>query len=635
MVQQLNTPADPDFLALQEALVGRYSLERELGRGGMGVVYLAHEVALDRPVALKLLPPAYAAQPALRERFLREARTAAKLSHPNIVPIHAVAEVDDFVFFSMAYIDGETLGERVRNRGPLPGKEAVRILREVAWALAYAHAEGVIHRDVKPDNILLEAGSGRALVMDFGIAHVGHEPSITGVGEVLGTAEFMSPEQAAGEEVGPESDLYALGAVGFYALTGKLPFEGPSVAAVLAKHITQPAPPVASVAPGVPAKLAQAIDRCLLKPPEERYTDGGALAEALGQSTPAERELPVPIRVFINKIRGFAASSPLILILWAAVGTVPLLGGFDEFWPMFVVLVLGSLMGPFAALGNYARRLLKAGYGVDDARLALKQDVDRRLEEVRFDGGKGATTVDRILRVTTWGGFAILVGGAIVDMSTALNDGWIIPAIGLSIWINSLFARGFRNKKRRDLVGEGLLSVFRGRVGDWLFKLGGMGLGGGILSGGGAHRPTEMAIGIAADRLFEELPKAVKRDLHALPDAIKKLESGAGKMRQQVDDLDAVLAEIGDDPGRVGADERAKLRADVEATRDESRSRMTDAVSALETIRLGLLRLHAGDGSVKSLTAELGSASELSADIERLLSGQEEVERLLKGRGSM
>jgi eukaryotic-like serine/threonine-protein kinase len=161
-----------EFLALQEALVGRYSLQRELGRGGMGIVYLAHEVRLDRPVALKLLPSAYAAQPSLKERFLQEARTAGKLSHPNIVPIYAVDEVDDFVFFAMAFVEGESLGQRVRERGPLRPPEAARILREVAWALGYAHAQGVVHRDIKPDNILLEAAGGRALVTDFGIAQL-------------------------------------------------------------------------------------------------------------------------------------------------------------------------------------------------------------------------------------------------------------------------------------------------------------------------------------------------------------------------------------------------------------------------------------------------------------------------------
>ena len=153
-----------------------------------------------------------------------------------------------------------------------------------------------------------------------------------------------------------------------------------------------------------------------------------------------------------------------------------------------------------------------------------------------------------------------------------------------------------------------------------------------MLSRGGAHRPTEMAIGIAADHLFEELPKALKRELHGLPGAIQRLESDAKEMGFQVDELNAVLAEIGDDPERVGAEERAKLRTEVEATRDEARSRMTDAVSILETIRIGLLRLHAGGGTVESLTVELGSARDISAAIEHLLSGQEEVERLLKGR---
>src|SRR5256714_14070330 len=160
------------FLDFQSAIAGRYSLERELGRGGMGVVYLAREVRLDRPVAIKLLPPSKASDPKLRERFLREARTAAKLSHPNVIPIHAVEEIAEFVFFAMAYIEGETLTERVRNRGPLAPSEASRVLRDVAWALAYAHGQGVIHRDVKPDNILLENG-GRGLVADFCLARAG------------------------------------------------------------------------------------------------------------------------------------------------------------------------------------------------------------------------------------------------------------------------------------------------------------------------------------------------------------------------------------------------------------------------------------------------------------------------------
>src|SRR5437763_262433 len=280
------------FLDFQQAVAGRYSLERELGRGGMGVVYLAREVRLDRPVAIKLLPPSKATDPKLRERFLREARTAAKLSHRNVIPVHAVEEIGDFVFFAMAYVEGETLTERVRQRGPLAPSEASRVLRDVAWALAYAHAQGVIHRDVKPDNILLE-NTGRVLVADFGIASVVSGAGALATGEVIGTPEFMSPEQALGEVVDARSDLYSLGIVGFFACSGALPFEAEKATDVLAKQVTEPAPPLSSVAPMVPRRLAQAIDRCLAKDPEERYEGPAALAGQLSHALEQRRELPV------------------------------------------------------------------------------------------------------------------------------------------------------------------------------------------------------------------------------------------------------------------------------------------------------------------------------------------------------
>src|SRR3989304_5997195 len=161
---------DSRLLAFQQLLAGRYSIERELGRGGMGIVFLARDVALDRLVAIKLLPRALAEQAEYRDRFLHEARTAAGLSHPNIVPIHSVEDRGDLVFFVMGYVDGPTLRERVERAGPVPPRLAMKLMQEVAWALAYAHQRGVIHRDVKPDNIMIEQGTDRALVTDFGIA---------------------------------------------------------------------------------------------------------------------------------------------------------------------------------------------------------------------------------------------------------------------------------------------------------------------------------------------------------------------------------------------------------------------------------------------------------------------------------
>ena len=251
----------------------------------MGVVYLAREVRLDRPVAIKLLPPELAAQERLRDRFLREARTAARLSHPYIVPIHSVDEIDDFVFYVMAYVDGETLAQRVAARGPLPPPEATRVLREVAWALAYAHAQGVVHRDVKPANILLERGTERAMVTDFGIARLDARERRDGVGELLGTPEYMSPEQASGEAVDGRSDLYSLGVVGLFALTGQPPFTAPTTQAVLAQQITKAAPPVSSDR----ARDARARSRARSinvsrRIRRARSATGEALAEALAPS---------------------------------------------------------------------------------------------------------------------------------------------------------------------------------------------------------------------------------------------------------------------------------------------------------------------------------------------------------------
>src|SRR3954471_3477961 len=244
------------FIALQAALAGEYSLDRELGRGGMGVVYLAREVRLARPVAIKVLPPELARRAELRDAFLHEAQTAARLTHPNIVPVYAAGERGGYAYIVMAYVDGITLGERIRTRGPLLPGQAARLLREVAWALAYAHGAGIVHRDVSAENIVLERGTDRAIVMDFGIATAMMTAALTEDGRVMGNAHYVSPEQAVGEPLDARSDLYSLGVCGFLALTGRLPFDGATPEELVAQHLTAPAPSIARVTRSVPPRLA-------------------------------------------------------------------------------------------------------------------------------------------------------------------------------------------------------------------------------------------------------------------------------------------------------------------------------------------------------------------------------------------
>jgi serine/threonine-protein kinase len=274
---------------LAEALGDAYTIEGEVGRGGMGVVYRARDERLQRRVAIKVLPPELAFQKDIRERFTREAQTAARLSHPNIVPIHSVGEGAGLVYFVMGYVDGESVAARIRRRGKLPVEEARRIMKEAADALSAAHALSIIHRDIKPDNILLEGTRGRVMVTDFGIAKALSSTSgatLTGAGVAIGTPAFMSPEQAAGErEIDGRSDVYSLGVVSFQMLTGELPFSAPTVAGILMKQITEPAPDIRTRRSDVPEDLALAVSRCLEKDPENRWPSADALRRSLESRT--------------------------------------------------------------------------------------------------------------------------------------------------------------------------------------------------------------------------------------------------------------------------------------------------------------------------------------------------------------
>ena len=274
---------DESVRPFAEALALRYSIRRTIGSGGMGVVYLARDRRLDRLVAIKTLLPQLASDRMLRERFVREARAAGGMSHPNIVSIHEADEIDGHVYFVMGHVDGESLAAHVRAHGRLQPRTVAGYLRDVAAALAHAHGRGIIHRDIKAENILIDGATGRALVTDFGIARLAEAAPLTATGQLLGTVYYLSPEQVSGDRVDGRSDLYSLGVVGFLALTGRFPFEGDLASAVLVAHVTKTPPPVASVVGGLPPTLAAIIDRCLAKDPPARFPSAEALLAALDE----------------------------------------------------------------------------------------------------------------------------------------------------------------------------------------------------------------------------------------------------------------------------------------------------------------------------------------------------------------
>jgi eukaryotic-like serine/threonine-protein kinase len=311
----------PDLLA--QALSHRYAIERELGAGGMGTVYLARDLRHDRQVALKVFRPAVEAAVG-SERFLREIRLAASLTHPHLLPVFDSGEAGGYLYYVSPYIEGESLRERIQREGPLPIPDAVRILHALADALATAHAAGIVHRDLKPANVLL---SGRhALLADFGVAKALDEASgedeLTAFGMTVGTPQYMAPEQAAGEpHVDHRADIYALGILGYEMLTGSPPFQGPSSQGVLAAHLTQPPEPITAKRQGVPPAVADAMMRCLEKRPEDRYQQAAELVGNLEAVTTSAGGMPAvaaPGGVLGSRRRRWVAAGVVAIILGSA-----------------------------------------------------------------------------------------------------------------------------------------------------------------------------------------------------------------------------------------------------------------------------------------------------------------------------
>ncbi|MEO8624760.1 MAG: serine/threonine-protein kinase, partial [bacterium] len=628
-------PAPDDlFVSFQRAVIGRYSLERELGRGGMGVVYLAREVRLDRLVAIKVLPPEFTDRADLRDRFMREARTAAGLSHPYIVPIHAVDDADGFAFIVMAYVNGGTLAQRVATHGPLPARDVTRIMREVAWALAYAHAQGIVHRDIKPANILLEQGTGRAMVADFGIARLTESGGDTAAGMVLGTPEFMSPEQAAAETLDGRSDLYALGIVAYYALTGTLPFTAPTSQAVLAMQLTRAPVPAATAARGAPRELTDAIDTCLEKAPESRFANGEALVDALEQRAERSSVVPVPVRVFLDRRRMALLLAGLFVPSVLTLGVTTALMRTAA-WAVPFAGVAGLLVAvglPLGILTFRLRRLLRLGYGRDDIAAGLRLSFERRREEFIYEFGVQPNTREKVFRVVGISGLVIgatAVAGMIATGGSIAGTVAPVAAIGLYAGV---MATAFSSKWRRLRAATGSFwsKFWNGKLGERLVSIASYKLGERAVP---ADRPTEMAIAMSAEAMFGTLPRAIRESLGDVPAILHELEGHARVARARIDELDAAIAEAQHGRGAQlsGSSTRQEtLIADLTDRRERAGGRLAELVTALENVRLDLLRVRAGGGSVESITRDLAAAREFGKEADRLLASGREVEDALR-----
>jgi serine/threonine protein kinase len=294
--------ADALLQALRDATLGEYDVLGELGRGGMATVYLAHDIALDRKVAIKVMSPTLMAGEGMAERFKREARTAGQLSHPHIIPIYAVREQGDLLYFVMKFIAGRSLDSIIREVGPMPVPMVQTILQQVGSALGYAHRRGVIHRDIKPANVMLDS-DGWAVVTDFGIAKVSETQGLTLTGATVGTPSYMSPEQCAAKELTGASDQYSLGVVAYEMLSGKLPFVAESVMAVMYAHFNEPPPPISLTRTDCPPGLAEAVMRMLEKDPAHRFPSMEAATAAVG-AAPLAPDDPIRTQMITLAARG-------------------------------------------------------------------------------------------------------------------------------------------------------------------------------------------------------------------------------------------------------------------------------------------------------------------------------------------
>jgi hypothetical protein len=604
---------DPIVRELESAITGRYLLERELGRGGMGAVFLARDLKLDRLVAIKVLPPELAVRPELRERFLRETRTAAAFSHPNIVAVHSVEEAPGLLFFVMSYIEGETLTQRVKRQGPLPVPEALRLLQEVAWALSYAHGRGVVHRDIKPDNVLLERATGRALVMDFGIARSVAASGLTQVGEAIGTPHFMSPEQAAGDKVDGRSDLYSLGVVGYFALTGRLPFDADSAQAVMVAHISQVAPPVSRYRPDLPAPLSGAIDRCLAKSPDERFPSGEALVEALEQVRGRQVEIHPAVRVWTVRADQFFRNGLLLALVMPQFVRFGAQSAQMLFSAVIFAIVVPAL---WSQIPLSMRELARQGFAYAELRngiLAIDAERQAVITAAKADPRYARRRRRRWLILL--GGFVLSIGSMTIAFSgrtARASGGYTVSRVALIVLFASLClfmvcvvftAATLAASGRLD---RRMHRLWTGRVGKLLYRLATWRLDQPVVTTASAPGSR------GALTLLDALPGETRRRLGKARLVLERLEGELERLERRDVELEAAATEARVNapslPGATG-DRRRALQDDLDRARREAAERRVAVLGALENVRLALVRVKSRIGAAEDVERELAEAT--------------------------
>ncbi|MGH7629228.1 MAG: protein kinase domain-containing protein [Gemmatimonadales bacterium] len=628
----MSDPNDRPLAArLGDALSRDYTLEGEIGRGGMGVVYRARDERLQRRVAIKVLPPELAFQRDIRERFTREAQTAARLSHPHIVPIHTVGEVAGLVYFVMGYVDGESVGGRLKRRRRLPADEVRRIMAETADALSAAHAVGVIHRDIKPDNILLEGSRGRVMVTDFGIAKALSSTSgatLTGAGVAIGTPSFMSPEQAAGErEIDGRSDLYSLGIVGYQMLTGELPFSAPTVAGILMKQITEVAPDVRSLRVDVPEDLALAVARCLEKDPQNRWPTADGLRRALETRTVTGYQ-PTGLAFKAGRRAGGSA----------AVGTA----------------------GPAGREAPPARRSPPLGRGDQSARLPARPPVPRAARPSRSDDTPLPQTGEPEIIVRTRAQFAKWAATSLgcfgINLATGIETPWFLfPMFGMGIGLLTSYGKvwqagyGWRDVLTRPPAPDAIETatmIKGGKLPRQLPPPRADEFGAELATVLQAHGDR-----VAIYKLLDRLPASERQLLpeisvtvdglyHRACDLARTLQAMDSNFSasglEQIEERLAALRREPDDAERARRlallEKQRQTIIDLQGRRSQVAGHLESCVLAMQNVRFDLLRLRsAGVAAVLGdLTNATQQAKALSRDVDHAIAAASEIREVMR-----